>query len=326
MMRNKEEIIKYLNALKVVKTMGKVNKNSKVLFLSDADTEINKKYLISALKQTNASFKHIQIKGAKTHGAEMDSKIANEMKSVDLVIGLTKSNITHTKARKDAQAKGVHIIALPESHENNFFLANGWKCDFKKIKPKIEKLAKALTKANRARVYSDDGTDVEMSIKNRNGRAITGFSNSKDISAGYCLEASLAPVEGTANGRIVVNTSVPGVCLIKKRNIEITIKDGFAIKITGGQEAKIFKNLLKKFNDSKVYNLGELGVGMNPECTIDGTMCSDESVWGAIQLALGTSFYIGGTIKAAAHYDTIVTNANLELDGKLIFRNKDLLI
>lgn len=65
---------------------------------------------------------------------------------------------------------------------------------------------------------------------------------------------------------------------------------------------------------------------MNSECTIDGTMCSDESVWGAIQLALGTSFYIGGTIKSAAHYDTIVTNANLELDGKLIFRNKDLLI
>lgn len=322
----KKEKLKYINALKVVKLLGKVKKNSKVLLLSDAETEINKKYLISALKQTKASFKHIQIEVAITHGAEMDSKIANEMESVDLVIGLTKSNITHTKARKDAQSKGVHVIALPESHENNFFLANGWKCDFKKIKPKIEKLAKALTKANRARVYSNDGTDVEMSIENRNGRAITGFSNSKDISAGYCLEASLAPVEGTANGRIIVNTSVPGVCLIKKKNIEITIKDGFATKITGGEEAEIFKNLLKKFNDRNVYNLGELGVGMNPECTIDGTMCSDESVYGAIQLALGTSIYIGGTVKAAAHYDTIVTNANLELDGKLVFKNRDLLI
>ena len=50
-------------------------------------------------------------------------------------------------------------------------------------------------------------------------------------------------------------------------------------------------------------------------------------VWKRLKpLFLGTSFYIGGTIKAAAHYDTIVTNANLELDGKLIFRNKDLLI
>ena len=55
-------------------------------------------------------------------------------------------------------------------------------------------------------------------------------------------------------------------------------------------------------------------------------MSSDESVFGAIQLALGTSLYIGGTVLAAAHYDTIVTNASLELDGKLVLKHTDLLI
>ena len=124
----------------------------------------------------------------------------------------------------------------------------------------------------------------------------------------------------------MVNTSVPGLCLIKEKNIEIKIKDGLAKEINGGKEAEAFRNLLKSFNDEKVYNLGELGVGMNPECSVDGTMSSDESVFGAIQLALGTSLYIGGTVLAAAHYDTIVTNASLELDGKLVLKNTDLLI
>ena len=47
-----------------------------------------------------------------------------------------------------------------------------------------------------------------------------------------------------------------------------------------------FRELLASFDDPLVYNLGELGVGMNPMCTLDGTMLSDESVYGSIQLAL----------------------------------------
>ena len=82
------------------------------------------------------------------------------MKLVDLVIGLTKGNITHTKARKDAQKVGVHVIAQPESHLDNFFLANGWNCDFEKTKPQIEDL-QALTDADRARVR----TQMELILK-----------------------------------------------------------------------------------------------------------------------------------------------------------------
>ena len=320
------ETKKLNNAKKVVDILGKVEKNTKVLLLSDQETEKNRKYLTSSLDDSNCTYKHIQIETAKSHGSELPEKIAEEMKLVDLVIGLTKGNITHTKARKDAQKVGVHVIALPESHLDNFFLANGWNCDFERTKPQIERLAQALTNADRARVHTQDGTDIEMSIKGRNGRALTGYGNSTDVSAGYCLESSLAPVEGTANGTIMVNTSVPGLCLIEEKNIEIKIKDGLATEINGGKEAEAFRNLLKSFNDEKVYNLGELGVGMNPECTVDGTMSSDESVFGAIQLALGTSLYIGGTVLAAAHYDTIVTNASLELDGKLVLKNTDLLI
>lgn len=317
---------KFNNAKKVVEILGRVKKTSKVLFLTDQETEKNREYLTSSLVDSGCVLKHIKIETAKSHGSELPEKIAEEMKLVDLVIGLTKGNITHTKARKDAQKEGVHVIALPESHLDNFFLANGWNCDFEKTKPQIEKLAQALTDADRARVHTEDGTDIEMSIKGRNGRALTGYGNSIDVSAGYCLESSLAPVEGTANGTIMVNTSVPGLCLIKEKNIEIKIKDGLATEINGGKEAEAFRNLLKSFNDDKVYNLGELGVGMNPECSVDGTMSSDESVFGAIQLALGTSLYIGGTVLAAAHYDTIVTNASLELDGKLVLKNTDLLI
>jgi hypothetical protein len=41
---------------------------------------------------------------------------------------------------------------------------------------------------------------------------------------------------------------------------------------------------------------------------------------------LGTSLYIGGKTKAAAHYDTIVTDAILELDGQKVLDGKELLL
>ena len=99
-----------------------------------------------------------------------------------------------------------------------------------------------------------------------------------------------------------------------------------ATRIEGGPEADTFRALLASFDDPLVYNLGELGVGMNPMCSLDGTMLSDESVYGAIQLALGTSLYIGGKVEAAAHYDTIVTDAVLELDGSPVLEGRKLLI
>ena len=218
------------------------------------------------------------------------------------------------------------MIALPESSGADFFLASGWECDFAALRPEIERLAAALGAARTARVHSALGTDITMSIEGRKGRALTGFANAHDVSAGYGLEASLAPVEGTANGTIVVNASIPGVCLIRGEPVVVTVVDGMATRIEGGPEAEAFRSLLEGFGDPNVYNLGELGVGMNPACRIDGTMLSDEAVYGAIQLALGTSIYIGGTVKAAAHYDTIVTDAVLELDGKPVLDGRRLLI
>ena len=116
------------------------------------------------------------------------------------------------------------VIVLPESHQPDFFLAEGWEADFDALRPQIEGLADALTRADTARVTSALGTDVRMSIAGRRGRALHGFANTTDISAGYCLESSLAPVEGTAEGIIVVNASIPGVSLIRDEPVRIRLE------------------------------------------------------------------------------------------------------
>ena len=60
------EETKYKNAKIVVTTLGGVDKGTKVLLLSDQETDINKKYLISSLEDSKCQLKHIQIETAKS--------------------------------------------------------------------------------------------------------------------------------------------------------------------------------------------------------------------------------------------------------------------
>ncbi|MFA4913722.1 MAG: hypothetical protein WC590_08820 [Burkholderiaceae bacterium] len=311
-------LLKLPNARKVVTQLGQVTPGMNVLVLYDYYTAHNVEPLSIALQEAGAQAHLLQIAGSAHHGTQFSEVVAQAMRASGLVIALTRANAAHTEARQQATRNGVGVIVLPESDAADFFVAPGWNADFDTLRLEIEGLAHAFTQATRARVTSPDGTDVTMSVAGRTGRALHGFANTTDISAGYCLESSLAPVEGTANGIIMVNASIPGVGVVRDAPVRIEMKDGMAVSITGGELAEKFRNLLASFDDPNVYNLGELGVGMNPCCSIDGTMLSDESVYGAIQLALGTSAYIGGTVKAAAHYDTIVTNATLELDGRAV--------
>jgi leucyl aminopeptidase (aminopeptidase T) len=314
------------NARKVVSLLGAARPGMNILLLHDQYTRANVDVLLAAIGEAEASAHQLAITGPASHGGAFSEIVAAAMAASDLVIALTRANAAHTEARQRATRAGVGVICLPESHREDFFLAPGWEADFLALRPRIQGLADAFTAARTARVRSAGGTDITMSIEGRHGRALHGFANTVDISAGYCLEASLAPVEGTAEGVIMVNASIPGIGLIREEPVRIVFERGLAVAIEGGAEARVLRELLEGFRDPAVYNLGELGVGMNPCCTLDGTMLSDESVYGSIQLALGTSAYIGGTVKAAAHYDTIVTDALLELDGRPVLRGTELLL
>jgi|SRR6056297_544751 len=319
-------IMKLPNARKVLRLLGNATPETRLLILHDPYTAHNAEALAIAADEIGCRFSMVQEMPGEHHGTQLSEIAAAAMTAADLVVAPMRTNIAHTSARAVAQEEhGVHVICLPEAAGQDFFLAAGWQADFEALRPQIDVLARALDDAETARVTSRHGTDITMSLKGRRGRSLNGFANAVDISAGYCLEASIAPVEGTAEGVIVVDASVPGLGLIESEPVVIRYEKGLATSIEGGREADAFRDLLAAFNDPNVYNLGELGVGMNPACQLDGTMLSDESVWGGVQLALGTSAP-GGKCKAAAHYDTVLTGATLELDGCVVFDDRTLLL
>lgn len=67
-----------------------------------------------------------------------------------------------------------------------------------------------------------------------------------------------------------------------------------------------------------MYNVAEMGVGLNPCCEFKGFMLEDEGVYGSVHIGIGTSITLGGTVKAACHYDLIMRDATIVADGEVL--------
>ncbi|NLX85141.1 MAG: leucyl aminopeptidase, partial [Synergistaceae bacterium] len=141
------------------------------------------------------------------------------------------------------------------------------------------------------------------------------------------IEANTTPVEGTANGRIVADASIPYLGIgVLDEPVVVEVKDGFITSITGGRQAEVLKKDLASHNDPNCYNIAELGVGLNPQCRMCGIMLEDEGVIGTAHIGIGTSITLGGITKAPIHYDLLMWNPRIEVDGKVIIDGDKVLV
>jgi len=151
----------------------------------------------------------------------------------------------------------------------------------------------------------------------------------------YCLveaaslrpKVSLLAVEGTAQGVLVADASLPYLGIgILKEPIICEIEHGFVTKIEGGVQAKVFEKALKSHNDRNCFNVAELGVGLNPNARLTGVMLEDEGVLGTIHIGLGTNFTLGGKVVAPTHYDLLMWNPTIIVDDTVVQHGQKILI
>lgn len=141
------------------------------------------------------------------------------------------------------------------------------------------------------------------------------------------VEANVSPLEGTANGVIVANASIPyvGIGLLEEP-VVCHVKDGFITSIQGGRQAQMLRDDLEAKEDPGVYNIAELGVGLNPACRFCGFMLEDEGVHGSVHIGIGTNITLGGTLKAACHYDLIMTRPTVTADKITVLKDGEVIL
>jgi leucyl aminopeptidase (aminopeptidase T) len=140
------------------------------------------------------------------------------------------------------------------------------------------------------------------------------------------IEVNVVPVTGSASGTLIADASVPYLGIgILEEPIVCTVEDGYITGMEGGEQAHKLQGHLESFGDRNCFNVAELGVGLNPNARLTGEMLEDEGVLGTIHIGIGTSHTLGGEIVAPSHYDLLMWQPTIEVDGRVVQRDKEVL-
>lgn len=302
--------------------MGLKEGETVVIITDEPERSIGYHLWIKA-RELNAEAIYIEIIPRKIHGEEPPKPVAEAMKMADIVIAPTSKSITHTTAKKEACDKGVRVATLPGITEEIFIRTMN--ANYDEIVSLTNKIADILDKGKRVHIASEPGTDLSFSIEGRMARRSTGvYKHPGECGNLPGAEAYIAPVEGTAEGVVVVDGSMAGIGILSSP-IVLTVKAGFVKKIEGGDEAGKLEDILLRYG-KEARNIAEFGVGTNPNAKISGNILEDEKVFGTVHIALGSNYDFGGMIKAPIHLDGIIRKPTVVIDDEYLFKNGKLVV
>lgn len=252
-------------------------------------------------------------------GEEPPASVATAMMNASVAICVTRYSLTHTAARKQAAAAGTRVATMPGITED-MFTHGAITAEYSKVKELTEYVTSLLTKASTVRIEKEDYS-LSFSIEEREGVPSTGLylnpGESGNLPSG---EAYIAPMEGTAQGQIVIDGSIAGIGALDSPLL-LNISEGRLVAAEGDTAPE----LLLMLGDGDGRMLGEFGIGTNDKARITGIVLEDEKVYGTIHVAFGSNNTFGGTVAAGVHIDAVVQKPDVYLDDVLIMRAGELL-
>ena len=295
-----------------------IKQGETVLIVVDAPERNIGYALFDAAREAGAEAMLLEILPRAMHGEEPPPQVAELMRMVDAILAPTSRSLTHTEARRRACEEGVRVATLPGITEE--VMARTLEADYYEIARRSTTLAEILTGGRSALVTSPSGTELSLDIEGRKGYADTGlYHNPGDFGNLPAGEAFLAPVEGKAEGVVVVDGSMAGVGLLEEP-IRLFVEGGLVRKIEGGKEADVLRKVLEPYGDMG-RNVAELGVGTNERARITGVVLEDEKVLGTVHIALGDNASMGGRVKVPVHLDGVLLRPTLEVDGRVVLKD-----
>ncbi len=254
--------------------------------------------------------------------AEPPDVVAAAMAEADVVLAPTIQSLSHTDARRKASEQGVRIGSLPGVTEE--MLTRLMISDLSEVRRRGWALSDVLNGASEARITCRHGSDLRLGLEGRLSIVDAGELGNRGAFGNLpCGEAFIAPVEGTAEGTLVVDGSIAGIGLIDTP-VSLTVRDGHLAETTGNDGATLMELLSTHGHDGT--NVAELGIGTNEEALLTGNILEDEKILGTCHVAFGASAAIGGTVQVPVHLDCVVLEPTVEVDGETVVRGGDLLV
>lgn len=241
--------------------------------------------------------------------------IVDAWKSADLVIGMLQSTDTHwiySDAHNEALDAGTRTLMIEEPED---ILRRLFPDD--EVRRRGEAGGTILEKGATVRITSEAGTDLKMSKAGRKGAVQYGIADAPGRWDHWPSGlVSTAPVEGTAEGTLVIDSG--DILLALGRYVEspirLTFREGRVRAIEGGTDARLMRDFFEAAHDDRAYEISHIGWGTEHRANWNavglrywegGGVMDAESYYGNMQIAFGSNFFrnLGGENHVPFHLD-----------------------
>jgi leucyl aminopeptidase (aminopeptidase T) len=260
--------------------------------------------------------------------------VCDAMMSSTFNVLLCSTGMLHCAANFRAMAAGIPAICMDGGMTLEFMQSGAITEDMTKVMERKHFVAKNVFGASpkTCRVTSRYGTDFTYSVDGMirippqptaayDPYKIIDFGKDENREGGllYYLfptgEFNVAPVEGTANGKLVIDLTMHHIGRIYEP-ITLNVKNGRIASVTGGAEARILRDYLAEYGDDNAYMCpAEASVGVNAKAVVRGIQREDKNILGSMHFGLGTNIDVGGSIRSKIHMDGVILEPTLYVDG-----------
>jgi leucyl aminopeptidase (aminopeptidase T) len=169
-----------------------------------------------------------------------------------------------------------------------------------------------------------NGTDLKLNADGRYWVNDDGQPDSRSSSVTPYIhnlpvgEVFVAPIEDSARG-VMFPKSLPG-SLVRNWRIEFG-KQGKA-EISAEEGFEFAKPRLEKATGNP-YSIAEFAFGTNP---CGDMLLATEKAYGTCHVAIGENIWLGGTNECSLHWDFLIENPTVTIDGECILSNGEFAI
>jgi leucyl aminopeptidase (aminopeptidase T) len=267
----------------------------------------------------------------RTLGESMRAALREVAATIVCVNGAPDCFAFRDHIRRAAWGRGRRVAHMPGINWRTLLMAD---TDYDLLTRRCTDLALALVK----------GREIKIESFDRHGRthvlsaALSPWRRLPIISDGVIHDGAwgnvpsgetyIAPVEGTAEGEIVINGALPGRVLTPVEELVLRFEAGRMIQVIPARSAAA-RHLLdaqlgyaRTQGDANWNCLAEIGFGVNERIrALTGTPLLDEKRYGSVHIALGDNRDMGGILKSRVHCDMVCLRPTVSVDGKLILQD-----
>lgn len=242
----------------------------------------------------------------------------------DVVLSPATTSMSFTpNLQAGLRERRLRFITMP-GVDSDVMTKGAATADYNAIYEVTQRLAKILTAGSQIHLTCPLGTDLTASIQGR--RALVAAAFAREPGEIACFpdgESPVAPVEDTAQGVAVIDTSVHMLGLLKEP-MRWIIEGGRLVSIEGGTQAIELRDIIKDVENGD--NIAEIAIGTNPRARVTGNVSEDKKGAGRVHIGVGNNTGLGGNRPSPIHIDGIIMKPTVTVDGRVIVENGELVV